>query len=127
MSRSRDRGPGLGKKAGYQIVFGDYLLFGGLVYALYGAYQVYEGRDFRYLWVGDWIERRASEQPKTRSSRSAETDQSNKNVLLIVVVVLVVLVLCAFCALAGLIALGILGGIVAYDASAWLPALLYLV
>jgi uncharacterized Tic20 family protein len=27
----------------------------GLVYSLYGAYQVYEGREFRYIWIGDWI------------------------------------------------------------------------
>jgi uncharacterized Tic20 family protein len=28
---------------------------GGLVYSLYGAYQVYEGREFHYIWIGDWI------------------------------------------------------------------------
>jgi uncharacterized Tic20 family protein len=31
------------------------LMAGGFVYSLYGAYQVYEGRDFRYIWIGDWV------------------------------------------------------------------------
>lgn len=30
------------------------LMLGGLGYSLYGAYQVYEGREFRYFWIGDW-------------------------------------------------------------------------
>ncbi|NLE44748.1 MAG: DUF4870 domain-containing protein [Chloroflexi bacterium] len=38
------------------------LLMGGLPlvwlgYGLYGAYQVYQGRDFRYRAIGDWIAR----------------------------------------------------------------------
>ena len=33
------------------------LLFAGLIYSLYGAYQIYEGREFKYKWVGDWVER----------------------------------------------------------------------
>ena len=33
------------------------LMAGGLVYSLYGTYQVYQGRDFRYIWIGDWIQR----------------------------------------------------------------------
>lgn len=32
---------------------------GGLVYSLYGAYQVYEGREFHYIWIGDWILQRS--------------------------------------------------------------------
>lgn len=34
-------------------------LFGGLIYSLYGAYQIYEGREFRYRWIGDWVERQS--------------------------------------------------------------------
>ena len=30
-----------------------------LAYGLYGAYQVYQGRDFRYWLIGDWILREA--------------------------------------------------------------------
>ena len=30
-----------------------------LAYGLYGAYQVYQGRDFRYWLIGDWIVREA--------------------------------------------------------------------
>ena len=33
----------------------------GMVYSLYGAYQVYEGREFRYIWIGDWIFRHSFE------------------------------------------------------------------
>lgn len=33
---------------------GAVVVFGGLIYSLYGAYQVYEGREFRYFWIGDW-------------------------------------------------------------------------
>jgi uncharacterized Tic20 family protein len=33
----------------------------GLVYSLYGAYQVYEGREFHYIWIGDWILQRSFE------------------------------------------------------------------
>jgi uncharacterized Tic20 family protein len=31
------------------------LMFGGALYGLYGAWQVYEGRPFRYPWIGDWV------------------------------------------------------------------------
>lgn len=27
-----------------------------LVYGLYAAYEVYQGRDFRYRWVSDWVD-----------------------------------------------------------------------
>jgi uncharacterized Tic20 family protein len=53
----------------------------GLVYALYGAYQVYEGREFRYVWIGDWVQQRSFETPKTephdprREMESAPTSQ----------------------------------------------------
>jgi len=42
---------------------GIVFMIGGLVYSLYGAYQVYEGREFRYIWIGDWIYRRSFETP----------------------------------------------------------------
>ena len=29
----------------------------GMVYSLYGAYQVYQGKDFIYPWVGNWVKR----------------------------------------------------------------------
>lgn len=105
---------------------GILIMLGGLGYSLYGAYQIYGGQDFRYLWVGDWIERHAAGQSQMRSGPSAETPRSHKDTLLIVMVVLAILVLCMFCAIAGLIALSVLGGVFAYTASAWLPALLYL-
>jgi uncharacterized Tic20 family protein len=38
---------------------------GSLVYSLYGAYQIYEGREFRYIWIGDWILQRSFEQEST--------------------------------------------------------------
>lgn len=41
------------------------LMAGGLVYSLYGAYQVYQGRDFRYIWIGDWIQRGSFETSET--------------------------------------------------------------
>ena len=28
-----------------------------LGYGLYASYQVYQGRDFRYRWIGTWVER----------------------------------------------------------------------
>jgi uncharacterized protein len=27
----------------------------GMVYSCYGAYQVNQGREFRYIWVGNWL------------------------------------------------------------------------
>jgi len=27
-----------------------------LVYGLYAAYEIYQGRDFRYRWVADWVD-----------------------------------------------------------------------
>ena len=37
----------------------------GLVYGLYGAFEVYAGRDFRYWLVADWIEKRGVKSPST--------------------------------------------------------------
>ena len=28
-----------------------------VVYVFYGAYQIYQGREFRYRWIGDWLQR----------------------------------------------------------------------
>jgi uncharacterized Tic20 family protein len=36
-----------------------------LVYGLYGAFEVYGGRDFRYWQVADWIENRGMKSPST--------------------------------------------------------------
>jgi len=36
------------------------LIGGGLVYSLYGAYQVYQGHEFQYIWLGDWIRQHIS-------------------------------------------------------------------
>jgi len=39
--------------------FGGFALVGaGTIYSLYGACQVYQGREFRYLWIGDWLQRK---------------------------------------------------------------------
>jgi uncharacterized Tic20 family protein len=43
------------------VFFGCFALVGGgTIYCLYGAYQVYQGREFRYIWVGDWVQRRSA-------------------------------------------------------------------
>jgi uncharacterized Tic20 family protein len=45
------------------VFFGGFAMVGaGTVYCLYGAYQVYQGREVRYLWIGDWVQRRFSGQ-----------------------------------------------------------------
>jgi len=36
-----------------------------LVYGLYGAFEVYAGRDFRYWLVADWIDKRGAQSPAT--------------------------------------------------------------
>jgi uncharacterized Tic20 family protein len=36
-----------------------------LVYGLYGAFEVYGGRDFRYWLIADWIEKRGVKSPPT--------------------------------------------------------------
>jgi len=43
------------------VFFGGFAIMGaGMVYSLYGAWQVYQDRDFRYIWIGDWVHRRLS-------------------------------------------------------------------
>jgi uncharacterized Tic20 family protein len=45
------------------VFFGGFaMIAAGLVCSLYGAYQIYQGREFRYLWIGDWLQRRFSGQ-----------------------------------------------------------------
>lgn len=44
------------------------VLFGGLIYSLYGAYQVYEGREFKYKWAGDWAEQQMKKPPAPPST-----------------------------------------------------------
>jgi uncharacterized Tic20 family protein len=94
---------------------------GALVYGLYGAYQVYNGRAFRYLWVGDWVARRTVEPAPHEPERPREAGQRPGNTALIVVLVAVVLLLCVLCALASLILLAVAGGLV-YQNWAALPA-----
>ena len=41
------------------VFFGGFALMGGgTFYCLYGAYQIYQGREFRYIWIGDWVQQR---------------------------------------------------------------------
>ena len=41
------------------VFFVGFIIIGGVVvYGLYGAYQIYQGREFRYIWIGDWLARR---------------------------------------------------------------------
>ncbi len=41
------------------VFFGGFAIMGaGMIYSLYAAYQVYQGREFRYLWIGDLVYRR---------------------------------------------------------------------
>jgi uncharacterized Tic20 family protein len=46
------------------MLLGIALMAAGTVYSLYGAYQIYEGREFRYIWIGDWILQRSFEAPE---------------------------------------------------------------
>jgi hypothetical protein len=44
------------------VFFGGFVLIGaGVVYGLYGAYQVYQGREFQYKWIGDLVQRHSAE------------------------------------------------------------------
>ena len=97
------------------------VMIGGLVYSLYGAYQVYEGREFRYLWLGDWITAQSGKAESTGSQDASGPNPRSRNVLLIAAVVAAVLVVCMLCAVAGVVAVGILGGIVYMDSSAFVP------
>jgi uncharacterized Tic20 family protein len=49
-------------------------MMGCLVYSLYGAYQVYEGREFRYIWIGDWVHRRSFEMSETEPPDPGERE-----------------------------------------------------
>jgi uncharacterized protein len=41
------------------VFFGGFaLMAAGMVYAFYGAYQIYQGREFRYLLIGDWLKQK---------------------------------------------------------------------
>ena len=41
--------------------FGGFaMIAAGMVYAFYGAYQIYLGREFRYRWIGDWLQGRST-------------------------------------------------------------------
>jgi uncharacterized Tic20 family protein len=43
------------------VFLGGFLLIAaGMIYSLYGAYQIYQGREFRYKWIGDWLENRSA-------------------------------------------------------------------
>jgi len=43
------------------VFFGGFIIVGAAVfYCLYGAYQVYQDKDFRYLWVADWLQRNST-------------------------------------------------------------------
>jgi uncharacterized Tic20 family protein len=43
------------------VFFGGFVIVGaGVFYCLYAAYQIYQDKDFRYLWVGDWLQRRST-------------------------------------------------------------------
>ena len=43
------------------VFFGGFaMIAAGMVYSLYGAYQIYQGREFRYIWIGDWLQRRSA-------------------------------------------------------------------
>jgi uncharacterized Tic20 family protein len=41
--------------------FVGFIVIGGVVvYGVYGAYQIYQGREFRYIWIGNWLQQRAA-------------------------------------------------------------------
>ena len=43
------------------VFFGGLIILGaGVVYSLYGAYQIYESREFRYKWIGGWLQQHSS-------------------------------------------------------------------
>jgi uncharacterized protein len=43
------------------VFFGGFIMIAlGMVYSLYAAYQIYQGREFRYKWIGDWVQRRST-------------------------------------------------------------------
>jgi uncharacterized Tic20 family protein len=106
---------------------GILMMVGGMAYSLYGAYRIYNGQEFRYLWVGDWIARQSAEPTPGELHRPFEAEQAHKNTTLIIVVVAVALVLCVLCVVLGVVLLGVLGGTLYWSSSALLPTLFGLV
>jgi hypothetical protein len=102
---------------------GILLIVGGLVYSLYGAYRIYSGQEFRYLWVGDWIARQSIEPEQREPHRPHEASQQRRNATLIIAIVAVVVVLCVLCVVLGAVLLAVLGGIAYWDASAFVSTL----
>jgi uncharacterized protein len=44
------------------VFFGGFaMIAGGMIYSLYGAYQIYQNREFRYIWIGNWLQRRSGQ------------------------------------------------------------------
>jgi uncharacterized Tic20 family protein len=42
------------------VFFVGFIIIGAVVvYGLYGAYQIYQGREFRYIWIGNWLQQRS--------------------------------------------------------------------
>ncbi len=107
--------------------FGMAVMVGGLVYSLYGAYRVYEGQEFRYLWLGDWIAGQSGESERTGPQEANGASPRSKNILIVAAVVAAALVLCVFCVVAGVVAAGVLGGIIYSNSSALGPMLSLLV
>ena len=99
------------------------VMIGGLVYSLVGAYRVYEGQEFRYLWLGDWVAAQSGESERAETQEGNGPNPRSKKPLIIAAVVAAALVLCVVCAAAGIVAAGILGGIVYLDTSAFVPLL----
>ena len=106
---------------------GILMIVGGTAYSLYGAYRIYDGQEFRYLWVGDWLARRSAEPTSEELHRPLEAGQAHTNTTLTIVVVAVALVLCVLCVMLGVLLLGVLGGLVYWNSSAFLPTLFHLV
>ncbi|HEY9075938.1 MAG TPA: DUF4870 domain-containing protein [Anaerolineaceae bacterium] len=54
--------------------------FGGLIYQLVAAVQVYNGNEFRYKWIGDWVAQRMSvaSQAATRPAPPANPASSER-------------------------------------------------
>ena len=100
------------------------MVIGGLVYSLYGAYRIYSGQEFRYLWVGDWVARRSADPTPGQPDSSSEAGQRQGNTKMVVIAVGAVLVLCMLCAVLGVV---VLAGIIYLSSSAFVPPLLHLV
>jgi uncharacterized Tic20 family protein len=106
---------------------GILIMVGGLVYSLYGAYRVYEGQAFRYLWLGDWVAKHSGEAERVETQEAGVSDSRSRNVLLIAAIVAAALILCVLCVAAVVVAAGVLGGVVYWNSSAFMPTLFSLV